>query len=109
MKKTSWIFKKYVRELASLLKLSEDGVMIVGISKDSDVSHLGAKIMTETLLSLNTELAGGEKRGRSLVRALRDLIKKEGCERIEKTVPSSFLGEVEQDFSDEAVYSELAR
>lgn len=105
LKTITWIFEKYVRELASLLKLAEEGATIVGISKDSDVSYLRAKIMLDTILSLNADLEVETTRGRSIKRIREALSKK----TLPKDSPlQACLKELDQDISDEGVYSELA-
>ncbi|MEM2351115.1 MAG: DNA double-strand break repair nuclease NurA [Thermoproteota archaeon] len=101
----SKIFENYVRELTLLLKLVDEKKMVVGISKDSDISYLRAKIMIDILQSIDPELAA-EARGRS-IRRIREVL----SERIRDSTQDllkTCLKELEQDLSDEGVYSEIA-
>ncbi|MEM3712155.1 MAG: DNA double-strand break repair nuclease NurA [Thermoproteota archaeon] len=101
----SKVFENYVRELTLLLKLVDDKKMVVGISKDSDISYLRAKIMIDILHSFDPELAA-EARGRS-IRRIRELLG-ERVENSNQYFLKTCLNELEQDFSDEGVYSEIA-
>ncbi|MBO3799931.1 MAG: DNA double-strand break repair nuclease NurA [Candidatus Brockarchaeota archaeon] len=101
----SRLFENYVRELTLLLKLVDEKKIVVGICKDSDISYLRAKIMVDILHSLDPELAA-EARGRS-IRRIREVL----SERIKDSTQDllkACLKELEQDFSDEGVYSEIA-
>ncbi|MBO3754215.1 MAG: DNA double-strand break repair nuclease NurA [Candidatus Brockarchaeota archaeon] len=102
----SRVFENYVRELTLLLKLVDEEKMALGVSKDSDISYLRAKIMIDILHSMDPEIAA-EARGRS-IRRIREVL----GEKVKGLPPGSMLKtcfeELEQDFSDEGVYSEIA-
>ncbi|MGQ9478722.1 MAG: DNA double-strand break repair nuclease NurA [Thermoproteota archaeon] len=91
LKKTLWIFKGYVKELSSLLEFSGRGVMLIGVSKNSDVNYLRMKIMTEVISRLDLSLSSGIRRGRGLLKTLRENVRKEGRGKFEgsalKTLP----------------------
>ncbi|MEM3659666.1 MAG: DNA double-strand break repair nuclease NurA [Thermoproteota archaeon] len=106
LRAVSRFFENYVRELTLLLKLVDGERVAVGISKDSDISYLRAKIMVDILHSLDPEIAA-EARGRS-VRRIREVL----GEKVRGLPPDSMLKtcfeELEQGFSDEGVYSEIS-
>lgn len=103
------VFERYIKELTSLLKISQDGrVFILGLSKDSDISYLRARILLDALLqideSIGTELA---IRGRSVRRIAEWL--REKVESLPKDAPlKNYLEEFEWQISDEGLYSEIA-
>jgi len=102
----SRIFENYVRELSLLMKLVDEEKMVVGISKDSDISYLRAKIMIDILRSLDPELAA-EARGRS-IRRIREVLGDRVKGLTQDSTLKTCFEELEQDFSDEGVYSEIA-
>lgn len=106
LKKISPVFEEYVRELANILKLAEKGIKIIGISKDSDINYLRAKVVTSVLTELCSGMGNGIARRRSLKKLLKDLTSK-GLECLDKSLRLLCLRELEQDFSDECLYSEL--
>jgi len=106
---TAWEFETYFKELNSLLKLSQDsGVFILGLSKDSDISYLRARILLDALLQVDASI-GAELaiKGRSVRRMAERL--RERVERLpERGFLRSYLGEFELEISDEGLYSEIA-
>jgi len=106
LKRTLWIFEEYLEELANVLKLSNSGVKIVGVSKDSDVNYLRAKITANVLTSLLGESNTVMTRRRSLKKMLKDFTSR-SWEGLDESLRASCLRELEQDFSDEGLYSEL--
>ena len=107
LKRVSWIFEKYVEELTNILRLAEKGIKIVGVSKDSDINYLRAKIIASVLTKFCGESNSGVIRGRSLKKLLKDF-KDKYWDKFEESLRGLFLKELEQDFSDEGIYSELA-
>lgn len=105
----AWVFDRYLTELISLLKICQDGdALILGLSKDSDISYLRARILLDALLrgdaSIGKELAIS---GRSSKRVAERL--KEKVNVITKdALLGSYLGEFELEISDEGLYSEIA-
>ena len=102
----SRVFENYVKELSLLMRLVDGEKMVVGISKDSDISYLRAKIMIDILRSLDPELAA-EARGRS-IRRIREVLGEKVRGLSSDSMLKTCFEELEQDFSDEGVYSEIA-
>jgi len=103
------VFERYLKELTSLLKVSQDGgVSILGISKDSDISYLRARILLDALLQVDASVAIELAiRGRSVRRIAERL--REKVEGLPKdALLRSYLGEFEMEISDEGLYSEIA-
>jgi len=103
------MFERYLKELGLLLQLSrEDGVAILGLSKDSDVSYLRARILLDALLGVDAdvgrELALRERSVRRIAERLRSRV--EGLPK--ESLLRSYLMEFELGFSDEGLYSEIA-
>jgi hypothetical protein len=103
------VFQTYVRELVSLLETSRrSGAVILGVSKDSDVSYLRARILLDALLqadpSVGAELA---VMGRSVKRVAERL-----GQKVEGLPPDAalrlYLRELEVEVSDEGLYGEVA-
>ncbi|MEM2088169.1 MAG: DNA double-strand break repair nuclease NurA [Thermoproteota archaeon] len=107
LRRVAWVFEKYVRELASLLKLTGKNTVIIGLSKDSDINYLRAKIMLDVVKSLSTELMAEVKRGRSIKRIRERLAGKAEFEP-KGSMLRTCIEELEKDLSDEGVYGELA-
>lgn len=106
LRRVSWIFEKYVRELASLLKLAEKNVAIVGLSKDSDINYLRAKVMLDIVKSFDANFILEVKRGRSIKKIREKLVEKAEDES-EDSVLQACIEELDKGLSDEGVYSEL--
>jgi hypothetical protein len=106
LKAVSRVFESYVKELTLLLKLVDGERMVIGLSKDSDISYLRAKIMIDILHSLDPGLAS-VARGRS-IRRIREVLSEKVKGLSSDSMLETCFNELEQDFSDEGVYSEIA-
>jgi len=103
------VFERYVNQLTSLLRVTQNGgVTILGLSKDSDISYLRARILLDALLqadvNIGKELAIRGRRVRRITERLRGKV--EGLPR--DALLRNYLREFELEISDEGLYSEIA-
>lgn len=103
----AWIFEKYLNELSSLLESAGENTVIVGISKDSDITYLRAKILSDAVLQADSSLEVELSRGRSIKRMREKL--GEAIVRTSRGSPlQDYFNELQQDISDEGLYSQMA-
>ena len=103
----AWIFEKYLNELCSLLELAGEDTVIVGLSKDSDISYLRAKILLDAILRTEGSLEVELSRGRSIKR-MREKLGEVIAGAPKDTPLYEYFIELEQDISDEGLYSQIA-
>jgi hypothetical protein len=103
------VFERYVRALAKCLNAAKrNRTAIIGVSKDSDISYLRARILLDALLQANPSV--GEELGRKQrsVRRMADRLREITEQHPKDTVLRSHLEEFSLETSDEALYSEVA-
>ena len=102
-----WIFGKYLNELTSLLNLTKSGAIVLGLSKDSDISYLRARILLDALLEVDPSLGSELSKGRVVSRMAERLkLKLENWKN--NVLLRNYLDELELETSDESVYGEVA-
>lgn len=105
----AWLIDRYLTELTALLKICQDGdVSVLGLSKDSDISYLRARILLDELLladaSIGKELAIRGRSAKRMAERLRDGIKALPKDHL----LGKYLEEFELEISDEGLYGEIA-
>lgn len=103
------LFERHVRAIVKCFKLvQQDLLELVGVSKDSNVTYLRARLILNVLLQANPELGEMMRREqrslRLMARRLAEIVEHEGA----KSSLRPYLNELTQPISDEALYSELA-
>jgi hypothetical protein len=103
------LFERHVKALAKCFSLIQEGRLeLVGISKDSNVTYLRARLILNVLLQAKPELGEMMRRERRslrlMARRLAEIVEHEGA----KSPLRPYLNELNQPISDEGLYSELA-
>jgi hypothetical protein len=103
------LFERHVRAITKCFQLlQQDRLELVGVSKDSNVTYLRARLILKVLLQTNPELGETLRREqrslRLMARSLTEIVEHEGA----TSSLRPYLNELTQPISDEALYSELA-
>lgn len=103
------IFQRYVEALINCLKAVQGGnISIVGLSKDSDVSYLRARILLDAMLmeepEIGEELRSEQRSVKRMAERLKELVR----QRPGDPVLKRYLEELYLEVSDEALYMDLA-
>lgn len=103
------LFERHVRAITKCFQLlQQDRLELVGVSKDSNVTYLRARLILNVLLQTNPELGEMMRREqrslRLMARRLTEIVEHEGA----TSSLRPYLNELTQPISDEALYSELA-
>ena len=101
------LFERHVKAIIKCFKLTQQGrVELVGVSKDSNVTYLRARLTLDALLQADPEVGEAMRRGqrslRLMARRLTEIIEHDG-----KSSLRPYLNELGQPISDEALYGEL--
>jgi len=103
------ILQRYVKALTKCLRLAQRGaVSIVGLSKDSDISYLRARILLDAMLMerprVGEELRSEQRSVKRMAERLREIVERSpGDPRLQ-----AYLEEFDLEVSDEILYMDLA-
>jgi len=103
------VFERYVKALATCVKATQKGnVSIIGLSKDSDISYLRARILLDALLQANPSVGEELRSKQRSVKRMADRLREIVQEHLKDAVLRSYLDELALEISDEALYSDIA-
>jgi hypothetical protein len=103
------LFERHAKAITKCFHLlQQNRLELVGVSKDSNVTYLRARLILNVLLQTNPEfgeiLQREQRSLRLMARTLTEIIEQEGA----TSSLRPYLNELTQPISDEALYSELA-
>lgn len=104
----AYLFERYVKAMTECYQLvQQDLLELVGVSKDSNVSYLRARLILDTILQTNPDVGEMLRRDqrslRLMARRLDGIVEQEGTNSLLR----SYLNELKELISDEALYSEI--
>jgi len=103
------VFERYVNALASCLGAAKrDHASIVGLSKDSDVSYLRARILLDELLRSSPRVGEELRSKQRSVKRMADRLGEIAQQHPKESEIHSYLQEFNLEISDEALYSQIA-
>ncbi|MBS7644918.1 MAG: DNA double-strand break repair nuclease NurA [Candidatus Bathyarchaeia archaeon] len=103
------IFQRYVGALINCLEIAQgEGVSMVGLSKDSDVSYLRARILLDSILMERQEIGEELRIERRSVKRMAERIEEIVKRSPEDPILRAYLEEFKLEVSDEALYTSLA-
>lgn len=104
------LFERYVRSLTECYRLAQkQQVELVGVSKDSAVTYMRARLILDSILQSNPDVGDMLRRDqrslRLMARHLHEILERES--RNSDSTLRSYLDELTQFISDEGLYSEV--
>lgn len=103
------IFQRYVEALVGCLKTVRGGkTSMVGLSKDSDVSYVRARILLDAILMEEPEIGEELRSERRSVKRMAERLREIVVHRPGDTALKGYLEELDLEVSDEALYMDLA-
>ncbi|MGC8850430.1 MAG: DNA double-strand break repair nuclease NurA, partial [Candidatus Bathyarchaeia archaeon] len=103
------IFQRYVVALINCLEVAQrEGVSMVGLSKDSDISYLRARILLDSIILERPDIGDELRRERRSVKRIAKRVEEIVERSLEDPVLQAYLEEFKLEVSDEALYTGLS-